>query len=116
MMPLPIETRQRIETVIEELVGLLDLVDGDADLEANGDEEDGHEDDLEPSIGALGRWMDGRLEYDLEADDADDEESDPGEDGGDFEPSLGWTSSGLMAGDADLELDPCDQGEPEDGR
>ncbi|MHB1104424.1 MAG: hypothetical protein ACYC0C_16935 [Devosia sp.] len=35
--------RQRLETEIERLIGLLDFIDGDPDLEANGD--------LEPSLG-----------------------------------------------------------------
>jgi len=48
------QLRQRAEAMIEELISMLDEIDGDPDLEANGD--------LEPSLGlglALdesGRW------------------------------------------------------------
>lgn len=54
-------TRKRLEAKIEELIEMLDLLDGDPDLEDNGD--------LEPSLGStpyLG-------EYDLELDVSDTE-------------------------------------------
>ncbi|WP_288427139.1 hypothetical protein [uncultured Agrobacterium sp.] len=55
----PIElTRARLEARIEDLIALLDLVDGDCDLEEGGD--------LEPSIGSPGRWIGNRVEDDLE--------------------------------------------------
>lgn len=51
-------TRARLEAQIEDLIALLDLVDGDCDLEEGGD--------LEPSIGSPGRWIGNRVEDDLE--------------------------------------------------
>ncbi|MFN3506235.1 MAG: hypothetical protein ACK4ZU_02080 [Allorhizobium sp.] len=56
-----LEVRKRLEAKIEELIEMLDLLDGDPDLEDNGD--------MEPSIGStpyLG-------EYDLEWDCSDTE-------------------------------------------
>ncbi|MCZ7463526.1 hypothetical protein [Rhizobium rhizogenes] len=71
MKKAPIEiTRARLEAKIEELIRLLDLVDGDENLEETGD--------LEPSFGAA-QYKRGRLEYDLEEDIAD------------AEPFLGWS-------------------------
>ncbi len=63
-------TRARLEAKIEELVALLDLLDGDENLEDGGDEE--------PSIGSPTRLMGEKLEYYLEADNSD------------YEPTLGW--------------------------
>jgi hypothetical protein len=62
--------RTELEKRIEELIGLLDLLDGDENLEDGGD--------TEPSIGCHARLMGGKLEYDLEADASD------------YEPTLGW--------------------------
>jgi hypothetical protein len=45
------------------MFGLLDILDGDPDLEDNGD--------AEPSLGAAARYGDGKLEYDLEEDPAE---------------------------------------------
>jgi hypothetical protein len=56
-------TRERLEAKIEELVALLDLVDGDENMEDGGD--------TEPSVGSVGRYGDGRMEYDLEDDPAE---------------------------------------------
>ncbi len=56
-------TRARLEAKIEELVALLDLLDGDENLEDGGDEE--------PSIGSHTRLMGEKLEYYLEADNSD---------------------------------------------
>lgn len=59
MRQAPIEiTRARLEARIEDLIALLDLVDGDTDLEEGGD--------LEPSIGGPAMWIGSRLEDDLE--------------------------------------------------
>lgn len=55
--------RRRIEAKIEELIGLLDFLDGDCDLEDCGDDE--------PSFSTHGRIIGGRLEYDLEEDPAE---------------------------------------------
>lgn len=64
----PLEiTRARLEAKIEELVALLDLVDGDCDLEDNGDDE--------PSLGATGRLGPDGVEDDLEDDTSDSEHS-----------------------------------------
>ncbi|MBX9452040.1 MAG: hypothetical protein KL801_09395 [Mesorhizobium sp.] len=65
--------RTAVETEIERLISLLDTMDGDPDIEANGDEEDGHADDLEPSLGGGGYWTDAGQMYDLEQDTSDDE-------------------------------------------
>jgi hypothetical protein len=70
--------REAVESYIEQLIALLDTLDGDADLEENGD--------LEPSIGSQGRFGSDRIEYDLEGDTSDDE------------LSLGWSNPmGLRA-------------------
>ncbi|ANL34087.1 hypothetical protein [Rhizobium phaseoli] len=85
MSPMIQELRREIvEAHIEELIALLDLLDGDPDLEENGD--------LEPSIGSAPLYVGSKCLYDLEFDDADDE------DGGDAEGTLGWSNpSGLRA-------------------
>lgn len=54
-------TRKRLEAKIEELIALLDVIDGDPDLEDNGD--------MEPSLGSTPY----RCEYDLELDVSDTE-------------------------------------------
>ena len=86
--------RVDLEARIEEMIALLDTIDGDPDLEDGADDE--------PSLGGHPKYRNGRLEYDLEgcADDA--------------EPSLGWSEhvnqaaasrmSGFMLG-PDLEAD-----------
>lgn len=58
-------TRKRLEAKIEDLIALLDLVDGDCDLEDNGDDE--------PSLGSVPLMGAKRMEYDLEFDDSDRE-------------------------------------------
>lgn len=55
-----LEARRRLEAKIEELIALLDLLDGDPDLEDNGD--------LEPSLGVSAHLINGRAEDDLEYD------------------------------------------------
>jgi len=79
-----VDTRNNIEKAVEGLLSLLDQMDPDPDLEANGDDE--------LSVGAVengGTWVpchtgDADREEELEH----DEESDPGEDNGDREPYL----------------------------
>ena len=100
--------REAIERAIEALVVLLDAFEPDPDLEPAGDEEDGHEADLEPSLGGGGTWTDAGLQYDLEEDRSDYEPD------ADAEPSLGWTTSGAIVGDDDREHDPAELGEPEE--
>lgn len=60
--------RQQAEEAIEQLIGLLDALDGDADLEPNGD--------LEPSLGVGMLWQPGigwqYLSDDREGHDASD--------------------------------------------
>ena len=86
--------RAELETRIEEMIALLDTLDGDPDLEDGADDE--------PNLGSHPKYRNGRLEYELEgcADDA--------------EPSLGWSehinqaSASRMSGDIlgpDLEQD-----------
>ena len=62
--------RAELEARIEELIALLDDIDGDADLEETGDDE--------PSLCGPARYSKGKLEYDLE------------DDSSDSEPDLGW--------------------------
>lgn len=70
--------RAKVEEYIEELIALLDVLDGDPDLEDNND--------AEPSIGNQGRYINGKLEYDLEDDASDDE------------PNLGWSEYQSITG------------------
>lgn len=76
--------RAALEAYIEELIALLDCLDGDDDLEDNGD--------LEPSLGSSPHVIGNEIAYDLELDVCDDEE------GGDEEPTMGWSNpDGLRA-------------------
>ncbi|MGO6875572.1 hypothetical protein ACCS85_27590 [Rhizobium ruizarguesonis] len=70
--------RETIESYVEQLIALLDLFDGDPDLEDNGDSE--------PSIGSTPQCIGNACLEDLELDDCDDEE------GGDEEPTMGWSN------------------------
>ncbi|MFF0947474.1 hypothetical protein ACFYE9_07330 [Rhizobium leguminosarum] len=70
--------RETIEAYVEQLIALLDLLDGDPDLEDNGD--------FEPSIGSTPQFIGNDCYDDLELDAADDE------DGGDDEHALGWSN------------------------
>lgn len=73
MSPMIQELRREIvEAYIEELIALLDILDGDPDLEENGD--------LEPSIGSTPLFVGDQCLYDLEIDDAD------------AENTLGWSN------------------------
>lgn len=63
------QTRAHLETKIEELIALLDVLDGDPDLEDTGDDE--------PWIGGAAIYGRNGIEHDLEQDD-------------DSEHSLGW--------------------------
>jgi len=78
-----ITSRERLEAKIEELIGLLDLLDGDTDIEANGDELD---------VGMPESWCRSRsysetvLEDDEDGVDAEAEEAE--EDGDEHESSL----------------------------
>lgn len=72
-----LETRKRLEAKIDELIDLLDLLDGDPDLEDNGDDE--------PSLGSTPLMGTNGIEYDLEFDTADDEFT-----GDEQEPEHGW--------------------------
>ncbi|TAW32046.1 hypothetical protein ELH93_22155 [Rhizobium leguminosarum] len=72
--------RETIEAYVEQLIALLDLLDGDSDLEDNGD--------FEPSIGSTPQCIGNERCDDLELDSADDE------DGGDEEPTMGWSNPG----------------------
>ncbi len=57
--------RAELETRIEELIALLDVIDGDCDLEDNGD--------MEPSLGGPSLYGRNGFECDLEGDTSDDE-------------------------------------------
>ncbi len=105
-----ITSRRRIEAKIEELIGLLDLLDGDPDIEANGDELDvGMPEGWHYS--ALSSW-DGRqslpLEDDEDGHDAEPEETDENGDEQDSSRSEddhvggGWFAMGKMEGGSGL--------------
>ncbi|MGR9169614.1 hypothetical protein [Rhizobium sp. KDH_Rht_773_N] len=70
--------RSAVEALIEELIALLDAIDGDPDLEDNAD--------YEPSLGSTAKCIGSECVEDLEFDDCDDE------DGGDEEPTMGWSN------------------------
>ena len=70
--------RSALEALIEELIALLDSIDGDPDLEDNADGE--------PSLGSTAKCIGNECVEDLEFDDCDDE------DGGDEEPTMGWSN------------------------
>jgi hypothetical protein len=67
-----------VEACIEQLIALLDLLDGDPDLEDTGD--------LESSIGSTPQIVGNQCLDDLELDDCDQEE------GGDDEGTMGWAN------------------------
>jgi hypothetical protein len=97
--------RAEIEARVEDLISLLDLLDGDPDIEENGDEQDtGMPESWCPSRNSS--WEAGS-DFVLE----DDEDSDDPEDGADDEPSLGWNAYGETGQtfDIDLELDDSDR-------
>ncbi|WP_017959977.1 hypothetical protein [Rhizobium leguminosarum] len=76
--------RETIEAYVEQLIALLDLLDGDPDLEDNAD--------FEPSIGSTPQCFGNERFDDLEMDTADDEEC------GDDELTMGWSNpEGLRA-------------------
>lgn len=64
--------RAQLEARIEEMIALLDALDGDENLEECGDDE--------PSVGSVAVWVNGRPEHDLEDDPAENE------------PDLGWSN------------------------
>ncbi|MBB4255462.1 hypothetical protein [Rhizobium sp. BK008] len=70
--------RETIEAYVEQLIALLDLLDGDPDLEDNGD--------FEPSIASTAQCFGNERFDDLEMDTADDEDC------GDDEPTMGWSN------------------------
>lgn len=135
------ELRRKIESKIEALIGLLDDLDGDPDLEpylagsdpADADRE--HDDcdleeggDAEPDLGGSGHWTDAGLQYDLEEDRTDMEsvmwteaEAAAGEYAGsgfycwDSEPSLGWTERHGAGFTEDEEACPRDDRENDAG-
>ena len=83
--------RKRLEAKISELIDMLDVLDGDPDLEDTGDDE--------PSLGSSVQHGADGMEYDLELDTSDDE------------PSLGWNLYGELGPtfDPDRELDDSDR-------
>lgn len=70
-MTAALKPRAVLEQAIEALIAVLDTIESDPDLEPAGDEEDGHADDLEPSLGGAGTWTDAGLQDDLEDDRSD---------------------------------------------
>ncbi|MGV2104388.1 hypothetical protein [Rhizobium sp. 21-4511-3d] len=73
-----LKARARIEAKIEELIALLDGIDGDPDIEANGDELD---------IGMPEGWRPSAIPYGCTVILDDDEDGADDEDGGDTEPN-----------------------------
>ncbi len=94
--PLEQFRRSALEAWIDRAIALLDEMDGDPDLEDNGDDE--------PSIGSLGLVGANGQEYDLELDSSDDE------------PSLGWTLDGFMGSTFDPDREWDDGGRKPNGR
>lgn len=74
-LPMTPALRRRLEATVEQLIALLDEVDGDTDLEPNNDNE--------PMLG----WVD-RGPYAWEATDDREAEDEHDEDGGDREPDV----------------------------
>jgi len=122
-------SRREVETVIDQLVMLLDALDDDPDVE--DDDTEAVTDDEEPSLGwtarevVTGRYQQGlAASADLEAEhdgrELDDEDSgvddEAGQDPEIDEPSLGWTTVEAATGNYaqgwnvghDLELDMSD--------
>lgn len=109
------QLRLRAEAAIETLLRLLDEIDGDADLEPDGDELDDDGDLREPELGWCGTgtgWrgddVDGEssrvaLNADLE-DEHDGSEPDEGDD----EPSLGWSEGEALSEMYALSADECE--------
>jgi|SRR5882757_809649 len=111
--------REKARIEINRLLDFLDASDIDPDLEDVGDREDVGDD--EPSLGSIERHpschaMDGRNSSGDqthwaagEGDDVEDEHdgAEPDEDG---EPSLGWTTSGVLGGLSDFERDAAESG------
>jgi hypothetical protein len=103
--------RHMIADEIERLLAVLDALDGDEDLELNINNVDPRLDDAEddgadnePSLAGFGTQGENSCFVDCERDDCDLEDGhDREEDLSDREPSLGWTSDGVMAGFDDRE-------------
>lgn len=89
------QTRRQVSEEIERMIAFLDSLDGDCDLEPNGDEMDAS-------------YCEGRFRY----------VSNPHEDD---EPSLGWRNTGpqegvsFFASSSDLEFDPAEMGIADEG-
>jgi len=80
-LPMTASMRLRLEATIENLIALLDEVDGDLDREPDVDDEDGGDDepdaDSEPSLGALNdHHSQGAWSYDGYVGDGDELEDD----------------------------------------
>lgn len=89
-----VESRQRIEAKIEELIGLLDLLDGD--------------ENLEPYLAGFDdRHLDDREDENENGGDIQDEPHDARDEGND-EPSLGWKNP-LAPTFQELALMPTDE-------
>lgn len=54
---IPSLPRAQLERLAQQIIDRLDDMDGDTDVEANGDEQDG--DRAEDDFGAVGNWLDG---------------------------------------------------------
>lgn len=99
-LPMTPAIRQRLEATIDNLIALLDEIDGDADRESSGDDE--------PVLGWPDEWTGrGASMLHITGDDDRELEGEHDEDGGDAEPdhdgesSLGWTITGSMGGTDD---------------
>jgi hypothetical protein len=89
--------RASIATTIERLIGMLDDMDPDPDLEDNGD--------LEPNIGWVSGDRPARAFHDCEERELDGSDD---EDGADDEPTMGWSNDHHGGGDQTKIAEGCD--------
>jgi hypothetical protein len=87
--------RAKLEAYVEQLIALLDSLDGDENLEDGGD--------MEPSLGSSPQLVGKSIEYDLEFDNADDEFT-----GDEHEPTLGWANPKVGESDHEAQWTPSD--------
>lgn len=115
------QLRLRAEAPIETLLRLLDEIDGDADLEPDGDELDDDGDLREPELGWTGNgtgWRGSDRDGDcsrvpLNADFEDEHDGREPDDGdcepdSDSEPALGWSEGEALSCTYSLAPDECE--------
>jgi hypothetical protein len=101
-VPVTSSMRQRLEATIDNLIALLDEIDGDPDRESTGDDE--------PILGWPDEWTGrGAQPLRLTGDDDRELESEHDEDGGDAEPDSDGESGGDEEPDSDYEPEGNDE-------